>query len=67
MLDAKTDTVNLEDYDKIHRDKIFQLLAENKLTTLKDKIRAAWILQHTAAKFCDGVLTSISPETFLIA
>lgn len=66
-LDAKTDTVNLEDYDKIHREQIFQLLAESKIVTIKDKIRAAWILQHTAAKFCDGELTSISPENFLLA
>lgn len=66
-LDAKTDTVNLEDYDKIHREQIFHLLAENKVLTSKDKIRAAWILQHTAAKFCEGELTSISPENFLMA
>ncbi len=66
-LDAKTDTVNLEDYDKMHREQIFQLLAENRVLTSKDKIRAAWILQHTAAKFCDGELTSISPENFLLA
>jgi len=66
-LDAKTDTVNLEDYDKVHREQIFQLLAENRVVTGMDKIRAAWILQHTAAKFCDGELTSISPENFLLA
>lgn len=66
-LDAKTDTVNLEAYDKKHRKQIFQLLAENKVITAKDKIRAAWILQHTAAKFCEGELTSISPENFLLA
>lgn len=66
-LDAKTDTVNLEEYDKKHREKIFQLLAENKVITTKDKIRAAWILQHTAAKICNGELTSISPENFLLA
>ncbi len=66
-LDAKTDTVNLEAYDKKHREKIFHLLAENKVVTVKDKIRAAWILQHTAAKFCDGKLTSISAENFLLA
>ncbi len=66
-LDAKTDTVNLENYDKVHREQIFQLLAENKVVTNRDKIRAAWILQHTAAKFCDGELTSISPENFLLA
>ncbi|WP_407524351.1 hypothetical protein PDL71_01270 [Lacibacter sp. MH-610] len=66
-LDAKTDTVNLEAYDKVHREKIFQLLADNKVITPKDKIRAAWILQHTAAKICDGELTSLSPENFLLA
>lgn len=66
-LDAKTDTVNLEAYDKVHREKIFQLLAENKVITPKDKIRAAWILQHTVAKICDGELTSLSPENFLLA
>lgn len=66
-LDAKTDTINLEDYDKKHREQIFQLLADNKVITVKDKFRAALILQHTAAKFCDGELTSISPENFLLA
>jgi hypothetical protein len=66
-LDAKTDTVNLESYDKVHREQIFQLLSENKVITPKDKIRAAWILQHTAAKICDGELTSLSPENFLLA
>jgi hypothetical protein len=66
-LDAKTDTVNLEAYDKKHREKIFELLAENKIITANDKYRAALILQHTVAKFCDGELTSISPENFLLA
>lgn len=66
-LDAKTDTVNLEAYDKNHREQIFQLLAENKVITAKDKFRAALILQHTNAKICDGELTSLSPENFLLA
>lgn len=66
-LDAKTDTVNLEAYDKKHREQIFQLLAENKVITAMDKIRASWILQHTNAKLCDGELTSISSENFLLA
>ncbi|TWI80138.1 hypothetical protein IQ13_2807 [Lacibacter cauensis] len=66
-LDAKTDTVILENYDKVHREQIFQFLAENKVVTVRDKIRAAWILQHTAARFCDGELTSLSPENFLLA
>lgn len=66
-LDEKTGTINLEEYDKLHREQVFQLLAENKIVTPKDKIKAAWILQHTAAKFCNGALTSISPENFLLA
>nr|WP_315176554.1 hypothetical protein [uncultured Flavobacterium sp.] len=66
-IDAKTDTVNLEKYDKKHRDQIFQFLADNKIITPKDKYRAAWILQHTAAKICEGELTSLSPENFLLA
>lgn len=66
-LDEKTDTVNLETYDKKHREQIFQLLADNKVQTPKDKVRSAWILQHTAGKICDGELTSISPENFLLA
>lgn len=66
-LDAKTDTVNLEAYDKVHREKVFQLLADNKVITPKDKIRSAFILQHTVARICDGELTSLSPENFLLA
>jgi hypothetical protein len=66
-LDAKTDTVNLEEYDHKHRGQIFRLLSENKVITPNDKLRAAWILQHTAAKICDGELTSLSPENFLLA
>lgn len=66
-LDEKTDTVNLESYDKKHREQIFQLLADDKVITAKDKMRAAWILQHTNAKLCNGEVTSISSENFLLA
>lgn len=66
-LDARTDTVHLEDYDKIHRDKIFELLASNQVKTPMDKYRSALILQHTAGKMCEGQLTSVSPENFLLA
>lgn len=66
-LDAKTDTINLEQYDKVHRDKIFELLATNQVKTPLDKYRSAFILQHTAAKLCEGQITSISPENFLLA
>jgi len=66
-LDAITDTVNLERYDKVHREQIFQLLANNDVKTPLDKIRSAWILQHTAGKVCDGEVASISPENYLLA
>lgn len=66
-LDAKSDTLNLEQYDKVHREKIFELLANNQIKTPLDKYRSALILQHTAAKLCEGQITSISPENFLLA
>ena len=66
-IDAKTDTVILENYDKIHREKIFELLANYGVKTPIDKYRSALILQHTAAKICDGQITSISSENFLLA
>ncbi len=66
-LDEKTDTVNLENYDRIHRNKILEMLANNQIITPMDKYRSALILQHTAAKICDGELTSVSPENYLLA
>lgn len=66
-LDEKTDTINLEQYDKVHREKIFELLANNQVQTPMDKYRSALILQHTAAKICEGEITSFSPENFLLA
>jgi len=66
-LDEKTDTVNLENYDKIHRNKIFAMLANNQVITPMDKYRAALILQHTAGKICDGQITSMSSENYLLA
>jgi hypothetical protein len=66
-LDERTDTVNLESFDKVHREKVFELLADNKIVSPNDKYRAALILQHTAAKICDGEITSISPENYLLA
>jgi len=66
-LDAKTDTVNLEEYDKVHREKIFEMLASNQVITPMDRYRAALILHHTAAKICDGQITSMNSENFLLA
>lgn len=66
-LDARTDTVNLEDYDKRHREKVFELLAQGLVITPMDKFKASWILQHTNVTTCEGELKSISPENFLLA
>jgi hypothetical protein len=66
-LDARTDTVVLERYDQVHRNKIFEMLANKMVITPMDQYRAALILQHTAGKFCEGQLTSVSPENFLLA
>ena len=61
-LDARTDTVILENYDKVHRNRIFELLATGQVKTPLDKFRAALILQHTAGKLCEGELGSVSPK-----
>lgn len=66
-LDARTDTVILENYDKVHRNRIFELLATGHVKTPLDKFRAALILQHTAGKLCEGELGSVSPENYLLA
>lgn len=66
-LDARTDTVILENYDKVHRNRIFELLATGQVKTPLDKFRAALILQHTAGKLCEGELGSVSPENYLLA
>lgn len=66
-LDARTDTVILENYDKVHRNRIFELLATGEVKTPLDKFRAALILQHTAGKLCEGELGSVSPENYLLA
>lgn len=66
-LDARTDTIILENYDKVHRNRIFELLATGEVKTPLDKFRAALILQHTAGKLCEGELGSVSPENYLLA
>jgi hypothetical protein len=43
------------------------MLANNQIITPMDKYRAALILQHTAGKICDGQLTSMSSENYLLA
>ncbi len=46
---------------------IFDLLASNQVKTPVYKFRATFTLQHTAAKSCDGQITSISAKNFLLA
>ena len=66
-LDAKVDTIRLEDYDKVHREKVFELLSQGLVITSLDKFRASWILQHTNITTCEGELKSISSENYLLA
>lgn len=66
-LDAQTDTIRLEDYDKVHRNMVFEQLSQGLVITPRDKFKASWILQHTNVTSCEGELKSISPENFLLA
>ena len=66
-LDAKVDTIHLEDYDKIHRDKVFELLSQGSVIPPLDKFSASWILQHTNITICEEELEIISLENNLLA
>lgn len=61
------DDADFEPLDKTHRNKVFELLANGLVTTNKDKLNAALILQHTALVFCNDELNSISAENYLLA
>jgi len=67
MRESDNDTIDMEPVDKLHRQKVMQLLAEGKIVTNADKTNAALILQHTALTFCKGKLVSISPENYYLA
>lgn len=55
------------DADKRHRLRVLELLAEGRIVLPEDKVRAALLLQHTSAVFCDGELKSESLENYLLA
>ena len=55
------------DADKRHRLRVLELLAEGRIVLPEDKVRAALLLQHTSAVFCDGKLKSESLENYLLA
>lgn len=55
------------DADQRHRLRVLELLAEGRILLPEDKMRAALLLQHTNAVFCDGQLKSESLENYLLA
>jgi len=61
------ENADYEPTDLKHRTRIFELLADNKIITNTDKFNAALILQHTGVTYCNNILTSNSPENFLLA
>jgi hypothetical protein len=63
----QNDTLDMEPVDKVHRLKVMNLLANDQVKTSNDKLNAALILQHTALRFCNGELVSISPENYYLA
>ena len=57
----------MEPKDKIHRQRVMELLSENLIITPDDKFNAALILQHTALTYCNDRLKSISSENYYLA
>lgn len=57
----------MEPKDKIHRQRVMELLSQNLIITPDDKFNAALILQHTALTYCNNILKSISPENYYLA
>jgi hypothetical protein len=57
----------MEPKDKIHRQRVMELLSENLIKTPTDKFNAALILQHTALTYCNDDLKSISSENYYLA
>lgn len=53
--------------DDTRRKRVLELLAAGDVSTPRDKLHAALILQHTPADACDGKLKSHSPENYLLA
>lgn len=53
--------------DDERRRKVLELLAAGQVLTPRDKFNAGLILQHTGLVLCDGKLTSLSAENYLLA
>ena len=53
--------------DAQRRERVFALLAGEKVRTPRDRFHAALILDHTGLTLCDGELTSVSPENCRLA
>ena len=49
-----------------HRKRVLELLAQGKITTPKDKLNAALILQHTNLGYCEDRLISESVDNYLL-
>ena len=62
-----TDPALMSKIEGEHRNRVFELLAQMQITTARDKIRAAIILQHTPAMMWDTKVTSRSVENYLLA
>ncbi|RPJ55387.1 MAG: hypothetical protein EHM12_12305 [Dehalococcoidia bacterium] len=66
-LDGNTDFQKEYEKDLEHRERVFSLLAEGKISTPEDMYYAALLLQHTPLTMCDGRMTSLSRENYLLA
>lgn len=53
--------------DDERRHEVLRILAAGAPLTARDKLHAGLVLQHTGLKFCDGKLTSLSSENYLLA
>ncbi|MCP9768437.1 hypothetical protein EGI22_10975 [Lacihabitans sp. LS3-19] len=53
--------------DEKHRLRAFELLADRKVITKKDKFNAAILRQNTDAILCDGKLKSLGPGYYYLA
>lgn len=53
--------------DDARRRRVLEMLAIGAVSTPRDKLNAALILQHTPGKVCEGKLGSLNPENYLLA
>lgn len=53
--------------DDARRRRVIELLALGQVATPQDKFNAGLVLQHTGLTLCDGTLTSLSAENYLLA